>query len=497
MSVTINIATVDRTSKIDWESVGLDRALTSQVDTLRFNIIRKDIGDYKPSLLDDVTLVDGSTTIFGGQIIEINESVKGSIYLEVVQVVCKDYSFNMDKSLVVATYQSQSVEDIIADINTNFLPAGYDITNVVAPITIGFIAFNYEQPSKCFQQLAELINYDWYVDYEKKIHFFAKATRPAPFDLTDTGGKYITNSLKIKKDITNLRNSIIVRGGTYEGDPITESFEADGDQTTFFQAYQYSGITVTVAGVSKTVGIDFITDPTTVDCLYNFNEKAVKFPLASRPTSGQIVAVSGNPKIPVIVKVRDAISIAQYGEFQAKVIDKSINTKAGARDRAKAEIIAWAEQINDGSFKTYQSGLAVGHQINIQSAIRNINEDFVISKISSRLHTPTELEHTIVLMTTQKFGMIEFLQKLLIQKDKEIVIDENEVVDEVEAVNEGITISEVITSSLIHNPISETATIGESATVQALNYAVEFVVGDYPTPTGTKRQFMLDGSPLA
>lgn len=497
MSVTITIEGVDRTAKIDWQSVNLDRALTSQIDTLKFQIVRRTGADYKPALLDDVLLVEGSDTIFGGQIIEINEVVKGNINFEVVEVTCKDYSFDMDKNLVVATYTSETVDDIIADINTNFLPAGYTITNVNAPIVIGFIAFNYEYPSKCFQQLAELINYDWYVDYAKNIHFFAKSDKIAPFNLTDTGGKYVTASLKIKKDVKNIRNSIIVRGGTYEGDAITESFEADGDQTTFFQAYQYSGITVTVNAVSKTIGIDFITDPTTVDCLYNYNEKAIKFPDASKPTAGQIVAVSGNPKIPVIVKVRDANSIATYGEFQFKVVDKSINTKAGARDRARAEIIAWAEQINDGNFKTIETGLEVGQEINVQSTLRNIDEDFIINKISSRMRSPTEFEHTAILMTTQKFGMIEFLQKLLIQKDKEIVIDQNEVVDEVESANEEIVISEVLASSLVHNPTPETITVGESATVQALNYAVEFVVGPYDLPTGFKRQFILDASPLA
>jgi len=232
------------------------------------------------------------------------------------------------------------------------------------------------------------------------------------------------------------------------------------------------------------------------DCLYNYNEKAIKFPTASKPTAGQKVAVSGTPKIPVIVKVRDAVSIAEFGEFQYKVVDKSINTKQGARDRAKAEIMAWADTINDGSFTTIETGLEVGQTINVQSTLRNIDEDFVISKINSQMRSPTEFRHNVILITTQKFGMIEFLQKLLINKDKEIVIDENEVVDEVETALEEITITEATTVSKVHNPQTETITIGETATVQALNYAVEFCVG-VQAVTGTKRPFIINGSPLA
>lgn len=495
MSIVINIATVDRTSAIDTTSVQLNRALTSQIDTLSFSITRSDPGDYKPNLLDDIEVLEDGVSIFGGQIVDITSSVDKNPHIEVVQISCKDYSYDMDKKLVVATYSNMSVEDIVADINTNYL-TGYNVTNVMAPITIGFITFNYEYPSKCFQQLAQLINYDWYVDPSKNIYFFSKEGLSSPFNLTDTGGKYVNESLKIKNDVKSIRNSIFVRGGEYEGDAITETFVADGNQITFVTAYQYSNTTLTVNGVSKTIGIDFITDPTTVDVLYNYNEKAFKFPIASKPTAGQVVAITGNPKIPVIVKVKDPVSIGIYGEFQFKIVDKSISSKQGARDRAMAEIIAYANSVDDGSFKTIQPGLGVGQKINVQSDIRGINEDFIISKIASTVNTPSSFKHTVTLMTTKTFGMIEFLQSLLLNKDKEIVINKNEVVDEVEAAFETITVGEAFTSSKNHNPQLETITVGELQEVQALNYAVQFVIGPQAR-SGFKRQFVLDGSPLA
>lgn len=495
MSIVINIGGVDRTSVIDTTGFQLDRALTSQIDTLKFNITRKDSGDYKPAILEDVSVEEEGVLIFGGQIVETSSIVEGNPNIEVLQVSCKDYSYDMDKSLVISTYTNMTVEDIVADINTNFL-TGYTVTNVIAPITIGFIAFNYEYPSKCFQQLAQLINYDWYVDPTKNIYFFSKEGITAPFNLTDTNGKYFTNSLKIKSDAKSIRNSIVVRGGVYEGDPITETFVADGNQITFTTAYQYSDVSLTVNGTPKTIGIDFITDPTTVDVLYNYNEKAFKFPIASKPTVSQVVAITGNPKIPVIVKVKDVTSVATYGEFQFKIIDKSITTKQGARDRATSEIIAWANTVNDGSFRTKEVGLAVGQQISVQSTIRGIDEVFVINKINSTLRSPTEFNHNVILMTKQTFGMIEFLQSLLISKDKEIEINQNEVVDEVESVFETVVIDEVFAASLIHNPQAETVTIGELQEVQALNYAVEFCAGPQAR-SGLKRQFVLEGSPLA
>lgn len=490
MAVTIKINTVDKSSDIDTQSVVMQQVLTSQVDTLEFSIRRGSGSDYKPELLDDVLLEEDGVKLFGGVIVEIGEEVKGR--LEYVSVKCRDYAYEMDRKLVIEQYENMTVEDIIADINTTYL-TGFDITNVSCPLNVPYIRFNYEQPSKCLQQLAELVEYDWYVDPEKKIYFFSKSSFSAPFNLTDTNGKYVYNSLKIRKNVNNIKNTIYVRGGEYLGALTTEKFVADGQQTTFFQAYKYNTITVKKATVTQTVGIDFIDDPGSFNCMYNFNEKAVKFPTA--PTAGQVIEVSGYPYIPVIIKLSNWPSITQYGVQEFKIVDKSINSKEGARTRALAEISAWANQIDEGGFKTISTGLRAGQQINVQSTIRGIDEDFVISRITSRMQTPTNMVHDITLVTKYTFGMVEFLQKLLIQKDKEIDIKENEVLDKVESIDETITLSETNTFAKIHNPVYETITLGESTTVQALNYAVEFVVGEY-TPSGTKRVFVLDGSPL-
>ena len=134
--------------------------------------------------------------------------------------------------------------------------------------------------------------------------------------------------------------------------------------------------------------------------------------------------------------------------------------------------------------------------MNIQSTIRGIDQDYIISKIDSKLINGQEWRHTVGLVTTQTFGMMEFLQRLLIQKDKEITIDENEVIDLVESYFETIVLVEAVVTSKVHNPQTETLAVGESVTVQALDYAVEFCVGDF-VPTGTKRAFIISGSPMA
>lgn len=448
MTAIINIAGIDRSENIIPSSVNLQRAITSQVDTLSFTVVRKGgalSGGYKPSLVDTVVLIDNGTTIFGGQIVQIDESVDGAD-TEIFDVSCKDFSFDMDRFLVVGTYENLSVNDIIDDINTSFLPTGYNLDNVDCPTVIRYASFNYEYPTKVFQQLADLTQSDWYVDENKNIFFFLKEAIPAPFNLTDTNENYYYNSLKIKNDIKSIRNSIIVRGGKYVGNADSELLIADGTQTTFLQAYQYANIFVKVNSVSQTVGVDFQDDPADFDCLYNFIEEAVKFPEASKPALDDEIEVGGNPYIPVIVQVKNGLSILEYGEFQFKIIDPSINSKQGAIDRGRAELSQWANEISDGSFETKQSGLQVGQVINVSSTIRGINIDFVISRIATKMINGLEFEHSVTLMTTQTFGMIEFLQKLLLQKDKkDLEINPDELLETITLLADNFSFTDSIT----------------------------------------------------
>jgi len=444
MAVIIEINDVDKSTEIDWKSINLNRAMTNQVDTFSFEIVRANSSGYEPAINDKVELLEDSVLLFGGQIVAIEKTVEAM--KEVVKVSCKDFSFDMDRRLVVQVYENMTVDDIIDDIQANFLPAGYTTTNVNCTVEIKYIAFNYELPTKCLQQLAQITNYDWYVDEAKNIYFFLKGSQTAPFELSDTNGKYIYDSLEVSDDIANIKNSIIVRGGKYQGNAYYEDIEADGDQTTFNYAYQYANTVLTVNSVVKTMGIDFIDDPTGFDALYNFNEKAVKFPVGTRPTAGQIVRLAGNPYIPVVTKLTDSVSAALYGEFEFKIVDKSIASKEAARDRARAEIAAWAASVKEGQFSTYSTGLKVGHKIRIQSTNRGIDNYYIISRIQSKMHTPTSMEHSCQLVTSQTYGMVEFLQALLIAKDKEIEIGQDEVLDSVLGLRDDITLTDDVTA---------------------------------------------------
>jgi len=495
MAIKIKINNVEKQNLVDWQSVRFQSVLNSQVDTFEFAIKRYGAKNFKPELNDDVEFWNGTEKLFGGKIVQTEETIEAR--LEKISVLCKDHSHEADRKLVVRIYQTTAIEDIIEDIKNTYLPAGFTTTNVVCPIVANYIAFNYEQPTKCFQQLADLVGYAWYIDPDKDIHFKSRLDEIAPFGLTDTNGKYVFNSLRIRKDVKNLRNTIYVRGGEYKGSTYTEKETADGVAKVFKQGFRYDNISVKKGGASQTIGIDNIDDPTTKDVLYNFQEKAVKFRDDNKPVLGTEIEVSGLPYIPVIIKTKDNVSISQYGTFEYKVIDKSLNSKEGARDRTKQELFSWALESDESGFVTYEGGLRVGNLIRIQSTIRAIDDNFLINRITVMMKSPDKLAYQITCVASETFKSIEFLQKLLMDKDKEITINANEVLDKVEMAIEEIVLTEATAYSLEHHKTLETITLTESKTVQALNYPTEFVLAPFPIPTGYKRELALDGGALA
>lgn len=140
---------------------------------------------------------------------------------------------------------------------------GYTRSNALtATQVVSYIAFNFMETSKCLIKLAQLFLWQWYVDENKDIHFFAKFEEGAPFNLTDDGGKYVYRSLLFNQNADQLRNSIFVRGGEYLGPSLTEdlSVQVDGVAKIFKVGYNYDvdTMTLTLVVTEKAVGIDNI-----------------------------------------------------------------------------------------------------------------------------------------------------------------------------------------------------------------------------------------------
>lgn len=487
-----------------WQSLKISNALTKNIDKANFTI-RASTGEYSPNLGNEVIIYNGATKIFGGLILSINEDVEAFGVIN-YQIDCVDYTRLLNAKLIAETYENQTVNAIIADIFGNYAPAGFTLTNVNCPIVLDYIQFNYAQIADCLKQLAQLVNYDWYVDYEKDLHFFAKEANAAPFALNDDDGSYVYNSLNIKKDNSQIKNVVIVRGGEYLGDTLTAHIKGNGTDFMFPLPYRYNDISATLSTTALNIGIDFSGDPDNYDVLWNRDEKVLKFKEIDVPSATAVLRVWGQPFLPVIVKQYNRVAIQSMvsaeggsGEYEYIIIDENLNSREGARKRAAAELYAYARTISEGEFETEVDGLRSGQTLVVNSVSRGLSESYVINKVSISMMTPTTFRYKVNLITTRTFGMLDLLRELLQGKRDAVTSRTKEVMDLIEGGDELITLTEGSqTISKVHNPVSESMAMSETTSAQSLDYDVDFVVGPYVWggfgSGDHKRQFNVDGS---
>lgn len=445
----------DRTSHVVARSITRTEVLSREASSLVFavNTPANTPKPWAPAVNDAIKLIDndGTTVLFKGTITSVNRLIDGM--LVTFNCTAKDQTHKLDALTVLERYTNKTVNYIVDDILTKYAPTFSD-AQVSCTEVMETLNFNDLKPSECFNKIAGLLgNYVWYCDYDDTIHFFKKYTRPAPYSLGEKDDTFVGNSLTIKRNIDQLRNSIYVRGGTVEGNTVTEQKTADGVQKIFFIGYNLNSTTLVVklATVTQTVGIDGVDDPSSKQVLYNATSGLIKF--TATPTAGQVVEWSGKPIYNIKVLVEDATSIGKYGRRQFRIVDESIKSSETAKRRARAELTKYAERVNEGGFKTTKSGLRVGQELRIYLPTLAIDEYFTITRITTRVTAPTLLEHDVAIVASETLNTVDVLTKLLV----------NEPADSIQATDEILTyalyyVEEVIVSDTF------TATVRPSGT---------------------------------
>lgn len=440
MAIQILIDGVDRTRKVKAQSIRLDNILTNKRDTATFSITENSGDTYKPTIGNEVVVYDGATKIFGGIIVSMVDT-PGIIGVVDHAITCQDYTRLMDHRLVPNTFTGQNVNAIITFLRDNYFP-DFTLNNLNANVVISYVAFNYKPVYQCITDLANAINYDWYIDYDKDLHFFAKEVTAAPFNLTDTAGNHHYESLIIRRDNSQIRNTIIVRGGEYIGSQLTTNIQTNGVDAIFPLPYKFADFAAHLTGEILSVGVDNLDLADNFDVLYNFQEKILKFKEVDKPSASKTLKISGKPYLPVIVRYRSEIDIAAMtsaestgtftsdGVYEYLIKDKTINSREGALQRARAEILAYAETLSEGEFITETSGLKAGMSITVQSTSRGMaTTTYIINKVTTTQFTKDTFQYKISLITTRTMDLIDVLQKLILQNTEDIEINPNDITD--------------------------------------------------------------------
>lgn len=415
----IVIDSVDRSSAVQWDSVSISNNINSQVDTLDFVILKYGNKTFKPQIGDDVQFylidpdeVEPDEIIYGGTIMQVEEAYVGNGTLS-YKCTCADYGQLLDRALVTERYTEMTAAEIVEALRDTYAE-DFTIGGVDADVDIVSIAFNRIPMRQALDRLADLIGYSWYADYEKDIHFFPKNGEVAPFNLTDTSDNYLYESLVLRNDLSQIRNTVYVRGGeTIAAAPRTEYLTGDGEKTEWPLVYKYAQMpTVTVDGVEKTVLPDNLYTLDDADFLWSQGQQYLRTQNVYTTADNGIV-VEGIPYVPVIVRVYDPASIAEYGLWEFAIEDKRIKSAEEAKQYALTQLEAYKEGVVEGQFSTYESGLRSGQRINVTSALRGKSEQFIIQSVRYRPLAKDFHQWDVTMATAKTLGLIDVLQRLL------------------------------------------------------------------------------------
>lgn len=224
----ITINGLDYTQYIDLESVEVDNSVIMTHDTMQFVIRLR--GELPiPADGNEVIWLNNGVREFAGVVTTIIETDIGTD-LE-YQITAQSYERWLDRKLVVGYYPQQAADVTVKQIIQQFAPQ-FTTNNVKPGFTLAPFYFNYMTVSDALKKISQMIEYGWYIDYQKDLHFYPVESFVSPLP---------NNTLDIDNDVVNYGGLVLQLDGSQKktriylkgfksrvGTPVTLNFPCDG-----------------------------------------------------------------------------------------------------------------------------------------------------------------------------------------------------------------------------------------------------------------------------
>jgi hypothetical protein len=467
----------DITSIVQFDSTfNVQSVLTKEKGQFTFNIKAPQAPTLPvniPQINDEIFVyytIDGNKQLlFGGTLVISEPIVSGGVLL-LYQMTAADWGFLFDSKVVKENYAGEDPQAIVQDLVSTYCP-GFTTNHVQkGNFLVSTIKFNYQFPTRCLEALAKQIGWDWYIDADKDVHFYFAEGNPgassevivAPITIDDTSGNIEWPTLDVQVDITNMKNSVFVVGGTYAKNFVlspnpmaippqyapVDVYTSVAGTFVYPLAYPYdeSTLTITLGGVGQAIGTDQQTDPSLVQVLYNDAGRFIRF--TTDPGSGHKIIVQGEAQIPILAHVSDAASISQYGEFQDAINDSTILSIQEAQERAQADIDMFGDPVFTVKFNTfspYTNLLSIGQQITLSSLKFGVpNKVLIIKQINFVARTPTQLEAQVQCLGSDNVSFNDIMLTLLQQNLGQTSTPDSTVLQELLPIDEGLVLTDTV-----------------------------------------------------
>ena len=268
MTIKLYINGVERTEWVKYLSLTISRDI-SGISKCNCILEDKDRG-FRPTKGHLFKVSDGAspeTVYFAGNIFRIRERQHEGTAGPDLQfsIECVDYNHILNRRLVWAVWENQSLYSIVNHINTYFLTGeGITLGSVEnpGPTVTERVEVRGETVRAAFSKLSAITGYQFYVDFDKELHVSQFSSNAAPFNITDSTGEWLTSSLEIDRDDNDYRNRQHERSELTIDSTFIDTYTATAGQTLFATTApitQVRSITITSAspvGVKTFTGID-------------------------------------------------------------------------------------------------------------------------------------------------------------------------------------------------------------------------------------------------
>lgn len=300
---------------------------------------------------------------------------------------CRDYTYSLDKKLVQEIYESQRVDEIVLDLMARYAPEFTTANVQTAGPMVERKVFDYVHPSECLTFLAEYVGWSWYIDSSGDLHFYEPDTTAATAPVTIT--KDNCSRFRYKLDGQEIRNRVYVKGAYYLSDSFRYELVADGLARAWVMPYPPKNLTMQVSGESVSIGEENKVDESTVDYVYNTEEKTVRcLEGVLHPVAGESLTFIFQFDLPVIAMVEDtasqqAIAAAEGGDgiYEFVIVDQNLGSNMEAEKRAEEDLRQYANPKVKGSFATDVRGFEPGQVVRITYTERGLDNYFVVQRV--------------------------------------------------------------------------------------------------------------------
>lgn len=401
LSLTINAVEMKGYLDLEVAPVNIQSVLTNQYDTCTIKLFNVP-NTVTIQNLQDVIIIDNSTRIFAGLITQVMPTESALTYDLDYTITCVDYSMLPETVTVQATkYTSKTDAYILNDLFTEYLSEVNAVAYVSELTTLASVQFSRKSLKDALNFICGLTGADWYIDYNKNLHYFKSEDSSAGFSFSDSpdlSTTYPYYGLVKTDDGSGIFNVVEVVGGNYRSPDETIYLPGTGQSARIILPFKYQAPTGETAiqvwrndgteGVpvwtAMTVKVGYIAELAGADdVLYYFQESVIE-QTASWPNLTNAVKLTGQYEIPLRTRVRSQASIDLFGrEIHSIYTDTAIVDKTVAQLKGKQLLIESAMGKQSYSWSCQKRNLRSGMTVGIVSTSMGIDTSYLLQRVTT------------------------------------------------------------------------------------------------------------------